>query len=100
MSELPPMESFDPEPDDDFALELLNAIVAMANRSKRRQADLLPALKAARIEADVVRVRQALRRLEQLNAISTLIPLHDGSVLMTVANNPYAEMEADTRFWP
>jgi hypothetical protein len=61
-----------PASDDDFAALLLQALSAMAGRSKRRQADLTAALRGANLEAEPARVRAALRILQSQGCIENL----------------------------
>lgn len=68
----------------DFAVVLLQALTTMALRSKRRQADLMAALRGADIVADPARVRGALRVLRAQGAIENLVPLSDGGLLLSV----------------
>jgi hypothetical protein len=70
--------------DADFAIVLLHALASMAERSKRRQADLTAALRGAAITADAARVRLALKLLQAQGAIEQLVPLSDGGLLLTV----------------
>ena len=70
--------------DADFAVVLLHALVSMAERSKRRQADLTAALRGAAITADPMRVRAALQLLQMQGAIENLVPLSDGGLLLSV----------------
>jgi hypothetical protein len=70
--------------DADFAVVLLHALTSMAERSKRRQADLMAALRGAAITADPGRVRLALRLLQLQGAIENLVPLSDGGLLLSV----------------
>ena len=73
--------------DADFAVLLLMALTSMAARSKRRQADLLAALRGAGLVAEPRRVRAALRILQAQGAIENLVPLSDGGLLLTVPQN-------------
>lgn len=70
--------------DEAFAAVLLRALVAMAVRSQRRQADLIAALRGAGLEAEPVRVRTALGLLRKQGCIENLVPLSDGGVLLSV----------------
>lgn len=74
-----------PLADAEFALLLLLALSTMASRSKRGQADVAAALRGAQLEAEPRRIRTALRRLQAEGAISNLVPLSDGGLLVTVA---------------
>ena len=56
----------------------------MASRSKRRQADLVAALRGAKLPAEPRRVRAALRMLQAQGAIENLVPLSDGGLLLSV----------------
>ena len=68
----------------DFAAILLRALIDMAARSQRRQADLTAALRRADLTADPTRVRPALRLLQMQGCVSNLVPLSDGGLLLTV----------------
>lgn len=70
--------------DADFAVVLLQALTNMAARSKRRQADLIAALRGADIAQDQGRVRNALKLLYMQGAIDNLVPLSDGGLLLSV----------------
>jgi len=76
--------SFD---DADFAVVLLQALTVMAARSKRRQADLMAALRGADITAELPRLRNALRLLQAQGAIENLVPLSDGGLLLSVTQH-------------
>ena len=80
----PPYRDADGAATDEFAATLLRALVDMAGRSKRRQADLTAALRGAGMPADPARVRGALRRLQQQRCIENLVPLSDGGLLLSV----------------
>ncbi len=67
-----------------FAAELLRALSDMAARSKRRQADVIAALRGAGLAAEPARVRSALRLLQRFGCIENLVPLADGGVLLSV----------------
>ena len=60
--------------DEDFCDMLPAALVAMASKSKRRQADLNAVLRRERLMAAPDRVRMALRRLEDASCIRGLFP--------------------------
>ncbi len=68
----------------DFAAAMLRALIDMAARSNRRQADLIASLRGARLEADPPQVRAAMRLLQQQGCITGVVPLSDGGVLLTV----------------
>lgn len=70
--------------DQEFADHLLHALQAMAERSKRRQADVLAALRGAKLVAELRQVRAALRLLQAQGDIENLVPLSDGGLLLTV----------------
>lgn len=68
-----------------FSADLLRALVRMAQRSKRRQADLTAALRGAGMQqADPAQVRTALRLLQAQGCIDNLVPLSDGGLLLSV----------------
>ncbi len=73
--------------DADFVVVLLQALTTMAARSKRRQADLIAALRGADITADPSRVRAALKVLHGQGAIGNLVPLSDGGLLLSVTQH-------------
>lgn len=68
----------------DFAVSMLRALVVMAARSQRRQADLLAALRGAELPVETPSVRAALRLLQLQGFVSNLVPLSDGGLLLTV----------------
>jgi hypothetical protein len=70
--------------DEAFADRLLQALVAMALRSTRRQADLSAAMHGAGLPPDPARVRAALRLLQADGCIENLVPLSDGGLLLSV----------------
>ena len=70
--------------DAEFAVLLLLALTSMAARSNRRQADLVAALRGAKLTAEPRRVRAALRLLQAQGAIENLVPLSDGGLLLSV----------------
>ena len=72
--------------DEAFALVLLHALVTMARRSKRRQADLTAALRGAGLQAEPSQVRAALRLLAAQGCVEALIPLSDGGLLLSVTS--------------
>ncbi len=72
--------------DADFAVVLLQALTRMAARSKRRQADLVAALRGADIAVDPGQIRSALKILRANGAIENLVPLSDGGLLLSVTN--------------
>ena len=73
-----------PREDAEFAMLLLLALSNMAERSKRRQADLVAALRGAGMIAEPRRVRAALRLLQAQGAIDKMVPLSDGGLLLSV----------------
>jgi len=70
--------------DPDFAAVVLRALIGMAGRSQRRQADVLAALRGASLSSNLPRVRTALRLLQGQGCVSNLVLLSDGGVLLTV----------------
>ncbi len=70
----------------DFRDALLESLVTMASKSKRRQADLSAALRRAEINATVEQVRDAVAQLQSGGCIRELVPLYDGGLLVTVTN--------------
>lgn len=71
---------------NDFRDALLESLVTMASKSKRRQADLSAALRRAEINATVEQVRDAVAQLQLGGCIRELVPLYDGGLLVTVTN--------------
>jgi hypothetical protein len=86
--ELPEPSRADEFDDADFAVVLLHALTSMAQRSKRRQADLTASLRGAALTADPGRVRLALQLLERQGSIENLVPLTDGGLLLSVTQRP------------
>ncbi len=72
------------EEEAEFAAQLLRALVEMAARSQRRQADVTAALRAAGLPTDSGPVRVALRTLRSQGCIENLVPLSDGGLLLSV----------------
>lgn len=70
--------------DAEYAMHLLMALTSMSSRSKRRQADLVAALRGAHLPAEPRKVRAALRLLQAQGAIENLVPLSDGGLLLSV----------------
>jgi hypothetical protein len=81
-----------------FTDRLLQALAAMAVRSKRRQADLSAALARANLDTDPHRVTEALRQLERSGCIEHLVPLYDGGVLMSVTSRGVECLSAAPRW--
>ena len=81
-----------------FTDQLLQALAAMAVRSKRRQADLSAALARANLDTDPHRVTEALRQLERSGCIEHLVPLYDGGVLMSVTSRGVECLSAAPRW--
>ncbi len=81
-----------------FADALLQALAAMAMRSKRRQADLCAALCRANLDTDPRRVTDALRQLERSGCIEHLVPLYDGGVLMSVTSRGIEKLNSGPRW--
>jgi hypothetical protein len=69
-----------------FTEALFHALIAMARRSKRGQADVVAALRGAGLSLDAPRVSIAVERLLDEGRVSTLVPLCDGGMLVTVAS--------------
>jgi hypothetical protein len=70
-----------PEP---LVMSVLAAVVEMALRSKRRQADLEAALRHAGIAAGRAQVLEALDHLCMEGWADGIVELHDGGVLLSV----------------
>ena len=79
-------EQFDAFEREDLCDALLDAFVAMASRSRRRQADLSAALARSRLRASPDAVREAMDRLLEGGCIRDEVTLYDGGVLVTVTN--------------
>jgi hypothetical protein len=86
--------------DEAFAAALLRALVGMAARSKRRQADLTAALRGAGLPAEPARVRAALRLLRQQGCIDNLVPLSDGGLLLSVTATALGRFGTVPRWLP
>jgi len=82
----PGHERFDEMDRQDLCDGLLEALVAMAAKSRRRQADLSAALLRSRINATEEQVREALVQLRSGGCIREFVPLYDGGMLVTVTN--------------
>jgi hypothetical protein len=74
------------ENDDEFCDMLLAAMVAMALKSKRRQADISAVMVRHRLVAPRERIGAALRKLEMAAQVRDIVPLYDGGTLVTVTN--------------
>jgi hypothetical protein len=72
--------------DEDLRDVLLAGLVKMAEKSKRRQADLNAVLQRGRFNAPATRVLHALGELETIGCIRDMVPLYDGGMLVTVTN--------------
>jgi hypothetical protein len=80
----PPPDPTPPADPDALAGAVMAALVDMALRSKRRQADLEAALHHARIDISREQALGALDLLATRGWVDTVVPLHDGGVLMSV----------------
>jgi hypothetical protein len=69
-----------------FADKLLVALVSMAVRSKRRQADLCAAMARAGLRAERSEMDEALHELQGNGMIENIVPLYDGGVLLSVTS--------------
>ncbi len=83
-----------------FAALLLRALVAMAVRSKRQQADLTAALRGAGLAAEPGRVRAALRLLQGQGCIEHLVPLSDGGLLLSVTPAAFERLGSRLHWLP
>ncbi len=72
----------------EFAARVLGALVHMAARGFRAEADLAAALHAAGLPADPAPLRAPLRLLRDRGCITDLLPLADGGLLLTVTGLP------------
>ena len=70
----------------DLCDALLEALVTMASKSRRRQADLSAALLRSGINGTAEQVREALVQLQSSGCIREFVPLYDGGMLLTVTN--------------
>jgi hypothetical protein len=84
----------------EFATVMLRALIDMAARSQRRQADLLAALRGADLPADPQQVRAALRLLQNQGCVSDLVPLSDGGLLLTVTRQAVQQGDALPQWLP
>ena len=69
---------------DDLVRTVLAAVVEMALRSKRRQADLDAALWRAGVKAGRAERMAAVARLRELGCVERVVELSDGGVLLSV----------------
>jgi len=84
----PASESLDtrvPNTEREFDDALFRALVAMAVKSPRFQADVHAAMRHAKLAARPASLAASLQRLEDTGRVSQLIPLSDGGLLITVA---------------
>lgn len=72
-------------PEREFDDALFRALVAMAMKSPRFQADVHAAMRHANLRARPASLAAALQRLEDAGRVSQLIPLSDGGLLISVA---------------
>ncbi len=72
--------------DDELPYALLAALVAMARKNARFQADVDAAVKRRGILASPGRLKQALTCLKDAKLLERLIPLYDGGMLVTPTN--------------
>jgi hypothetical protein len=86
--------------DEDFAALLLQALTSMALRSKRRQADVMAALRGAGLRAEPARLRAALRLLHTQGCIENLVPLSDGGLLLSVRQAALARLAPAPQWLP
>ena len=70
-----------------FVHDVLAAVVAMALRSKRRQADLDAALWSAGVAAERAQRLAALERLRSRGCVDKVVMLSDGGVLLSVTGH-------------
>ena len=70
----------------DLCNALLESLVTMASKSKRRQADMSAALRRSGIGATSEQVRDALIELQSSGCIREIVPLYDGGMLVTLTN--------------
>ncbi len=71
---------------DDLRDTLLAAMVVLASKSKRRQADLSAALLRMNLPVTADQVMAALRKLREDGCVQDWIPLYDGGMLVSVTN--------------
>jgi len=86
---------------EEFAAGLLRALMGMARRSKRRQADLTAVLRGAGMhQVEPARVRTALRLLQSQGCIDNLVPLSDGGLLLSVTTIAVERLGGGARWLP
>ncbi len=73
----------------DFAAHVLDALMNIAARNNRGQADVTAALRRAGLPIDVPRVRAALHLLQTNGYVTNLVPLADGGLLLTVDKHAF-----------
>jgi hypothetical protein len=71
---------------DDLRDTLLAALVVLASRSKRRQADLSAALRRMNLPVTAEQVMNALAKLREEGCVQDWVPLYDGGMLVSVTN--------------
>ena len=71
---------------DDLRETLLAALVVLASKSKRRQADLSAALRRMNLPVTADQVMAALDKLREEGCVQDWMPLYDGGMLVSVTN--------------
>ena len=95
-----PQRDADALAEEDFAAVLLRALIDMAARSKRRQADLMAALRGAGLPVDPESVRAALRTLRRQGCIENLVPLTDGGLLLSITTSAIERLGPSPQWLP
>jgi hypothetical protein len=76
---------------DDYTAEdlcdtLLAAMVILAAKSKRRQADLSAALRRMNLPVTAEQIMAALHKLREEGCVQDWVPLYDGGMLVSITN--------------
>jgi hypothetical protein len=71
---------------EDLRDTLLAALVVLASKSRRRQADLSAALRRMNLPVTADQVMAALQRLREEGCVQDWMPLYDGGMLVSVTN--------------
>jgi hypothetical protein len=71
---------------DELCETLLAALVVLASKSKRRQADLSAALRRMNLPVTADQVMAALAKLREEGCVQDWVPLYDGGMLVSVTN--------------
>jgi len=71
---------------EDLCDTLLAAMVILAAKSKRRQADLSAALRRMNLPVTAEQIMTALHKLREEGCVQDWVPLYDGGMLVSVTN--------------